>query len=477
MMSRNKNSTHYSATDIEKYRKGELSARDMHDLEQAALDDPFLADAIEGLTQHPALQQDLDDLHHRLDIKVNEASRRHKIRSIQSRITLAAALILLLGIGYTFFYHQTDSFAKAKASAKAASPQATPQAASQHASQAAPEPATIALNTPAPAAQRPQPETKTAADSMVFKSSLANNNKSTSAFRHPLPAAAAKPAGDLSNEYRSDDKAAASAYSNHASPPTSNQASPSTANQVSPSTSNQVTTTNQLSINKELDSTRVLPDSLTLAKLKATPLVYSGKVLDLQNHPLAGAFLALNGNSAYGFTTDNQGQFMISLHPHDSTRQLTVSMIGYDHASLALNTLSTDDQKGNIIRLRPSTGNLDEVVVVGYGMRRKATEVAAPSESNEKLDTLWTIAAPIIGRQAYLQYLGIAKKKLGLDSTITGTETISFIVSPSSPLSSFKIEQSISPAHDAGIIRLVTDGPAWHLLRGKKVRASVTVNF
>jgi hypothetical protein len=168
---------------------------------------------------------------------------------------------------------------------------------------------------------------------------------------------------------------------------------------------------------------------------------------------------------------------MLSLHPLDSTRQLTVSMIGYDRASLAVNTLSTEDVKGNVIHLRPSTTNLDEVVVVGYGMHRKATEVTAPSESDEKLDTLWNIAAPVIGRQAYLQYLGVAKKKLGLDTTITGTETVSFIVSRTGPLSSFKIEQSLSPAHDAGIIRLITDGPPWHLLRGKKVRASVTVNF
>src|SRR5580658_5011441 len=58
-MSRNKNNIPYSASDIEKYRKGELSAREMHDLEQAALDDPFLADAIEGLMQHPAIPEDL----------------------------------------------------------------------------------------------------------------------------------------------------------------------------------------------------------------------------------------------------------------------------------------------------------------------------------------------------------------------------------------------------------------------------------
>src|SRR6476469_5635762 len=40
----------YSAEDIERYLKGKMSAKEMHDLEKAALRDPFLADAIEGFS-------------------------------------------------------------------------------------------------------------------------------------------------------------------------------------------------------------------------------------------------------------------------------------------------------------------------------------------------------------------------------------------------------------------------------------------
>src|SRR5580692_3891819 len=107
-MSANKNSIHYSASDIEKYRKGELSAGEMHDLEQAALDDPFLADAIEGLIQHPISQQDLTDLQERLNKKVSEDTRRKAMLLIRRRIAVAAALILLVGIGFTFFYQHSN---------------------------------------------------------------------------------------------------------------------------------------------------------------------------------------------------------------------------------------------------------------------------------------------------------------------------------------------------------------------------------
>src|SRR6185436_10080379 len=47
-MSTGNNIKNFTAADIEKYHKGLLSAKERHDLEKGALDDPFLADALEG---------------------------------------------------------------------------------------------------------------------------------------------------------------------------------------------------------------------------------------------------------------------------------------------------------------------------------------------------------------------------------------------------------------------------------------------
>jgi hypothetical protein len=47
MSSDNKN-INYTAGDIELYLAGDLPAREMHAMEKAALDDPFLAEAMEG---------------------------------------------------------------------------------------------------------------------------------------------------------------------------------------------------------------------------------------------------------------------------------------------------------------------------------------------------------------------------------------------------------------------------------------------
>ncbi|HXB35842.1 MAG TPA: carboxypeptidase-like regulatory domain-containing protein [Puia sp.] len=474
-MSTNKNTIHFFASDIEKYRKGELSAGEMHDLEQAALDDPFLADAIEGLIQHPISQQDLTDLQERLNKKVSEDTRRKAMLLIRRRIAVAAALILLVGIGFTFFYQHSNqpqssfqSGTAAKDTARVAAVPTAPAAAVPTA------PAAVAANT------RSAAESKAAAnDSLQFKSAQPQTSQTANAptrHRH-LPADVASTAvastAPPANQYY-----AAQAPLSDTQNLTTGLAKQSAA----------ASTADDLKF-RNLRAFQIKKDSLTISSLNqsenekffnyraAQPLLYAGKVLDINNRPLAGASLTLNGFPPSGTTTDKEGYFKLSLPPVDTTLQLTVSLIGYNQTSLALNNQSFEARSSNVIYLKPNNTNLDEVVVTGYGAKRRATQAAAPSVSSDRLDTNWISAAPVIGRQAYLQYIRLTKGKLDLDSTVTGTETVSFIVSRDGSLSAFKIEQSLSPAHDAAIIRLVTEGPAWRLFGNKKVRAAVTLNF
>jgi hypothetical protein len=439
-MSTNKNNIHYSASDIEKYRKGELSAGEMHDLEQAALDDPFLADAIDGLSQHPASQQDLTDLRDRLNKKVTEDNRRGATLLLRRRITLAAAVILLLGIGFTFFYRYPHLPEKTKQPVPAAEAKAPEAAAGSVAK--APEPS-------APATQFKPSADKADSNGIAFAQPKTSRSTPTRR-KHYAIADSTKQSADLLQT------AAAEMEAN-------------------------VATHHMADLEKDsitLPSLKKAPSNAQFYNFRPTePLVFSGKVLDINYRPLAGASITFKGNRPFGTTTDNEGLFKLSVPRADTALQLTVSLVGYYQTSLTLNGLSTESRSSNVIFLKPSNASLDEVVVSGYGAKRMATQATAPTASNEPVDTNWNSATPVIGRQAYLQYLRLSKGKLGLDSTVTGTETVSFIVSREGSLSSFKIEQSLSPAHDAAIIRLVTDGPAWRLIRGKKVRAAVTVNF
>jgi hypothetical protein len=207
--------------------------------------------------------------------------------------------------------------------------------------------------------------------------------------------------------------------------------------------------------------------------LHAEPLLFAGQVRDANNHPLAGVSLVLEGKNK-GTVTDQEGYFKLYVPPRDTVRKLNVEVPGFDEASVALNN---DDRLSNVITLREHRSTLNEVVVTGLGMKRKETIAAPPSDDLEKLDSLWTRATPTNGRAAYLDYLAAGKQNLGADSTIRGTVSISFLVDQKGTLSEFKIEQSLSPVQDAGIIRLISEGPSWKLLRGKKARLLVSVSF
>ena len=92
--------------DIERYHKGLLSHQEMNELEKAALDDPFLADALEGYAATPAnISSDLSELKKKLDERVSE---RKVISMAPSGNSfkwwkVAAAIVILGGVGFLTF--------------------------------------------------------------------------------------------------------------------------------------------------------------------------------------------------------------------------------------------------------------------------------------------------------------------------------------------------------------------------------------
>ena len=61
----------FTAGDIERYHSGKMSPQERHALEKAALDDPFLADALEGYSFTPTPVEDLVKIQSKLDEKLN----------------------------------------------------------------------------------------------------------------------------------------------------------------------------------------------------------------------------------------------------------------------------------------------------------------------------------------------------------------------------------------------------------------------
>ncbi|MEC5144000.1 TonB-dependent receptor [Chitinophaga sp. 212800010-3] len=89
----------------------------------------------------------------------------------------------------------------------------------------------------------------------------------------------------------------------------------------------------------------------------------SGRVTDSTGLPLVGVNVRIKGMSK-GTITDGQGNFRLEV-PGDAT--LVFSYVGYHEQEVTINGKQTIN-----ITLVPSTGGLNEVVVVGYGTQKKA---------------------------------------------------------------------------------------------------------
>ena len=85
-------------SDIERYLRGELTAAEMHALENEALNDPFLAEALEGVEQAGA-DNFLYDLH-ALNRSLHDRTRKRKSKTIRmwGWTTGIAATVLLVAV-------------------------------------------------------------------------------------------------------------------------------------------------------------------------------------------------------------------------------------------------------------------------------------------------------------------------------------------------------------------------------------------
>lgn len=110
--------------------------------------------------------------------------------------------------------------------------------------------------------------------------------------------------------------------------------------------------------------------SITFSKSNAQQIRVSGTVLDETGKPLPGVGIkTASGKTA---VTDNAGKF--SIEAVNASEIITFSYIGYNNQTRA----AGNGGSAITIRMAPAAGeNLDDVVVVGYGTRRKSDVTGA----------------------------------------------------------------------------------------------------
>jgi len=91
---------------IRQYLAGELDDKAMHALERQALDDPFLAEALEGYAAHePDQSAQLAELQQRLEQRVGLAEKG-RLRQQYYRWASAAAILVILGVSFLWINRQ-----------------------------------------------------------------------------------------------------------------------------------------------------------------------------------------------------------------------------------------------------------------------------------------------------------------------------------------------------------------------------------
>jgi hypothetical protein len=200
-----------------------------------------------------------------------------------------------------------------------------------------------------------------------------------------------------------------------------------------------------------------------------------GTVTDNNGQPVPDATVMLKGRRQ-ATRTDINGAFRLKTDSPDSGRDVVANAIGFQPASGFIRPSAHYNQ---LIALNPAANALDEVVVSGYSARKKevADEVEAERKEKPVSRARTAKAEPAPGWPAYLEYINKHKQIPGADSLLKGIEIVSFTVDKNGERRDFRVERSLSPAHDAEVIRLIREGPPWKLLKGNRQRCRLSVIF
>ena len=194
-----------------------------------------------------------------------------------------------------------------------------------------------------------------------------------------------------------------------------------------------------------------------------------GIVTDKKGEPLIGASVAYKGTNI-GTITNMNGEF--SLVKKDGKKQLTAQFIGYDPVEIRVDTSRT-----MLIAMNENQQALNEVVVVGYGAKKKKKSVTAGTvvKGDEQANKDIT-PQPVIGKRNYQKYLkeNLVRPTDEKCAQVKGKVILTFLVNKEGRPFYIKVKESLCESADKEAIRLIQEGPDW--VYGNKL-VEVTVKF
>lgn len=488
-MATDNNINNYTAVDIEKYHKGLLSAKERHDMEKAALDDPFLADALEGYAVADAnIPEDINDLKERLAEKTQGAkvvAMKGSSKTSFPWLRIAALVIIIAGLGllanqFLFTNKKSNNIAKLDTPVKEET-RATDSARGSLAT----APGAITTDTKGSTSttesgQQQNERTTAANESLAGKkdgpiTDLSKTNEpvgnvvSVTSNTNPgnvsVPAKSGetdkvKPA-EVSSDIKniSKDEAKAVVINDNKAKIDSDGDGVNDKFDAQPN----VALKRKNAVSENRKATEMQPVNAGFINPTNT---FRGRVTDANNVGLPFARVYNPNDNNAGTYTDVAGNFNLTFP--DSVLDVQVKSVGFENTTTQLRSNVANNQ----VVLQDDRKNLSEVVL----SNQKPNAATRSLNANVKLEE----PEPADGWDNYDTYIANnldIPEEIKTKPSASGQVQISFEVNKEGEPIKFKIEKSLCGKCDKEAIRLIKQGPKWKRSANKNGRTVVTINF
>jgi hypothetical protein len=446
----------YSAEDIQRYINRQMSPAEMHAMEKASHEDPFLAEAMEGYVDNPvdSITSDIAALKKRLSPQAGTKvfpliSTKEKTRRIWW--SAAAVILVLLGTSATWYLlsnNTEDSIAQQKEKAVPESPAQVKKAESEnksiHDTDTVKLPAQEPIISDKASSTGKTEQSKPIAPAVVTTESNASAKQDSIAFK----------VKDKTDDNNTEKELSAA---------TADQADEIVKKQKpAPQERAKVTPPRAGEINRQNKNAEAFLSSN----------IFKGKVTDEQNKPLPFANLNIS-NSAVNTYADAHGNFRFM--SGDTEALVNVKSIGYESTQV---NVQSNIASNNIV-LKTDPKHLSEIVVTGYGSQKKKGLTKLEDKKENEVEQEDDRAEPVDGWDYYDIYLYNNKRMPEAQiNSAGGYAEISFYVDKHGNLSDFHIDHSACVACDKEAIRLIKQGPRWKLIKGKTPeKVILTIQF
>jgi len=424
---------------LEDYLDGKLDAKTMNRVEREALEDPFVAEALAGLSMSPKRSlESLSLLQKQLHERVAEhhSAKKATVITWQRLSIAAAAAVIFISVGIIFWMKQVNYQEIASKQPKKIDVNIAPKVSSD----------SVIEKTDAVATVKIESTDKASAEiDKALKAAKTNNYAATLKPKHSVIVSSKV----FKQAVPNNDEVAISA-------------APVLAKQGV-----------QLST-----SALILPSSKNVIR---------GTVVEAETgKPLENVQVKLEGTQFFT-TTGKGGEFIINVDSSMRMQKVIANYIGFNKAETLVKV-----NEPVAISLQEDNKSLNEVVVVGYGAQRKRalTGSVTTIRSKEIKDTLSgtgqllqgkvaglniETASPVDGWIAFREYI-IKENRYNHELKKNESVELEFNIRRNKP-TNIKIIKGLEDKYNKEAIRLLKDGPKWNQPTSGNSKISVLIDF